>query len=192
MGKNKIVFLCVLFFTVCLGTIGKGSDYNTNKLRIELQKVYTGEANVREATGNNDGPRILEYQKAANIPKGSQYCAAGITWSFKQIGFKTIVSGYSPNWFPNRLVIYRKGQKITQIPDIGDVLGLWINYKNRVGHVGFINENWNNLSAFTNTFEFNTNGKGSDDGGGNHYLRRLKSQIYVISSPLTKEKQFTQ
>lgn len=189
MGKNKIVFLCVLFFTVCLGTIGKGSDYNTNKLRLDIQKVYTGESHVREVTGNNDGTRILEYQKAANIPAGSQYCAAGITWTFKQIGFKTIVSGYSPNWFPKRLVIYRRGEKITQVPDVGDVLGIWIKSKNRVGHVGFINENWNNGSAFIATFEFNTNGKGSDDGGGNHYLRRNKAQIYVISSPLTKEKQ---
>jgi hypothetical protein len=188
MGKNKIVFLCVLFFVICLSPIGKGTNYNTNKLRLEVQKVYTGESNVRELTGNNDGARILEYQKAAHIPAKSPYCAAGITWTFKQVGFKTVVSGYSPSWFPNRLVIYKKGQKITQVPDVGDVLGIWIKSKNRVGHVGFINENWNNGSAIINSFEFNTNGKGSDEGGGNHYLRRLKSQIHVISSPITKEK----
>jgi hypothetical protein len=103
------------------------------------------------------------------------------------VPFKTIVSGYSPSWFPNRLVIYRKGDTITQIPDIGDVLGLYIKAKKRVGHVGFVDENWHNGSAYARSFEFNTNGAGSDDGNGNYYKRRLKSQIHVVSSPITKE-----
>lgn len=187
MGKNKIILLYFLCFTFCLSPIGKGTNYNTNKLRLDVQKVYSGEKDVREATGNNDGARILEYQKAANIPKGSQYCAAGITWTFKQVGLKTVISGYSPNWFPQRLVIYRKGDTIKQIPDVGDVIGIWIKSKGRVGHVGFVDENWNNGSPYARSFEFNTNGAGSDDGNGNYYKRRLKSQIYVISSPITKE-----
>jgi hypothetical protein len=62
---------------------------------------------------------------------------------------------------------------------------LYIPAKGRIGHVGFIDQNWDNGTPFIASFEFNTNGAGSDDGDGNHFKRRLKSQIRKVSSPLS-------
>lgn len=185
MATNRNILFSLFCIILCACPIGKGIGSNTDSLRLEIQKTYRAEAGVREATGNNDGPRILEYQKAAKIPAGSQYCAAGVTWTFKQHKIKTIVSGFSPNWFPDSITIYIKGKYMKQTPNIADVFGLYIKSKGRIGHVGFIDENWNNSTAYIRTFEFNTNGAGSDDGDGNHFKRRLKSQIRKVSSPLS-------
>jgi len=185
MATNRNILFSLFCIILCACPIGKGIGSNTDSLRLEIQKTYRAEAGVREATGRNDGPRILEYQKAAKIPAGSPYCAAGITWTFKQHNIKTVVSGFSPNWFPDTITIYEKGKYMKQTPDIADVLGLYIPAKGRIGHVGFIDQNWDNGTPFIASFEFNTNGAGSDDGDGNHFKRRLKSQIRKVSSPLS-------
>ena len=181
MPKNNRIIISILLIAIFFGR-----SYGCTLKENQVRKTYTAEIGVRE-TGFNKGKRVEEYQKAANLKPNDAWCAAFITWTFKQCGIKTVISGYSPNWFPQRLVICRKGDTIKQIPDIGAVIGIWIKSKKRVGHVGFVDENWNNGSPYARSFEFNTNGAGSDDGNGNYYKRRLKSQIYVISSPITKE-----
>lgn len=208
MAKSKGLLFRVFLVGLCVGVIIAGFGRYTHKIglrlkaantkhkvsfhdsiRLEVQKTYRGEKDVRELTGKNDGKRIEEYLKAANLPPKQPYCAAGVTWVFKQHNIKTVVSGWSPSWFPDSITIYHKNQFTRLEPNVGDVLGIYVQRKKRIGHVGFIDEKWENGTAYINTFEFNTSGKGSDEGEGNYFLRRLKSQIYKVSSPISKLKE---
>ena len=206
MAKSKGLLFRIFLIGVIAGTVIASIGRYSNKIaqyfvkaapvenkipfhdsvRLAVQRTYRCEKDVRELTGKNDGKRIDEYLKAANLKSGLPYCAAGVTWVFKQHGIKTVVSGWSPAWFPDSITIYHKDRFLHQNPDIGDVLGIYVRNKKRVGHVGFIDEYWNNGSPYINTFEFNTSGSGSDEGEGNYHLRRLKSQIYKVSSPISK------
>lgn len=205
MAKNYKLLFIVLCIGICIGYaltyIGHHSnkirrktiDANTyeftsyqDSIRLEVQKTYRGESHVREKTGKNDGKRIEEYLASVNRKKGDPYCAAGVSWVFMQHDIQTVKSAWSPAWFPDSITIYHRDRFLHQNPDIADVLGIYVRQKKRVGHVGFIDEYWNNGSPYINTFEFNTSGSGSDEGEGNYHLRRLKSQIYKVSSPISK------
>ena len=149
------------------------------QLRERVAAIYTAEIGVRELTGRNDGSRVVDYLKAANLRKGDAWCAAFVTWTFKQVGVKTVVSGYSPAWFPKKNVVYTKGKPDNKKPLQADVFGIWFNSKNRIAHVGFIDV-WQD-NSYCITVEGNTNEAGSREGDGVYRKRRLKSQIYKIS-----------
>lgn len=176
MGKNKVLnrhFLCLILVL------------NTTLLYSQLapvQKVvqtYSSEIGVREATGRNDGVRVVEYLRAANRKQGDAWCAAFVTWTFKQSGVKAVVSGWSPSWF-TRNVIYTRGKAGNKLPQQADVFGLYFSKLGRIGHVGFI-DNWPDGESKCITVEGNTNEAGSREGDGVYRKRRLKSQIYKVS-----------
>ena len=70
--------------------------------QLRVSEIYSKEIGVRERTGNNDGQRVEEYLRSCNLKKGNPWCAAFVTWTFKQAKVDAIVSAYSPSWFPNR------------------------------------------------------------------------------------------
>lgn len=157
-----------------------------DSLRLAVQKTYRGEKDVRELTGKNDGPRVEEYLASVGNKKGDPYCAAGVSWVFIQHDIQTVKSAWAAAWFPDSITIFYKDNFHKQDPDIADVMGIYVHAKKRIGHVGFIDQKWNNPTAYIYTFEFNTSGSGSDEGQGNYQLRRLKSQIHKVSSPISK------
>ena len=157
-----------------------GNTFELNQKQLKLQKVYRAEIGVKEATGNNDGPRIREYQSTCNLKEGDPWCAAFITWGFIQAGIPAIKSGYSPNWFTKKYLIYVKGQPNNLTPRTGDVGGIWFDNKKRIAHVVFIDA-WEFGTAFTDTVEGNTNKQGSREGNQVSNRRRLKSQIHSVS-----------
>lgn len=175
MAKNKN-FVRYLLFVIALTC----SAQLHAQLRERIASVYTAEIGVRELTGRNDGVRVVEYLKAANLKKGDAWCAAFVTWTFKQAGVKTVISGYSPNWFPKSNVIYTIGKSGNKKPLPADVFGIWFNSKNRIAHVGFI-DNWPEKNSHCITVEGNTNEAGSREGDGVYRKRRLKTQIYKVS-----------
>lgn len=175
MGKNKICIRLVFVIAFYANSIVVHAQ-----LKQRVVDIYTAEIGVRELTGNNDGARVIEYLKAANLTKGNPWCAAFITWTFKQGNVKAVVSGYSPSWFPKSNTIYTKGQKNNRSPDKADVFGIWFQSKNRIAHVGFVDE-WTEGVSYAITVEGNTNDAGSREGDGVYRKRRLKSQIYKVS-----------
>ena len=185
MGKNKALFYYLWFYITLFSFTIQNAYSNTNSLneRLKLQKVYRAEIGVKESTGNNDGPRVKEYLATCNLPEGNYWCAAYITWSYLEANIKAIRSAYSPNWFNKKYVIYVRGKPVKQLPDIGDVGGIWFNNKGRIAHVVFIDEKWVNLTAFTATVEGNAGPDGnSRNGDGVYGKRRFKSQIYAVST----------
>jgi len=119
------------------------------------------------------------YLASANLKRGQPWCAAFLTWTFRAAGIKAMVSGYSPNWFPAKKVIYTRGSSRNSSPGTADVFGIYFPTKKRIAHVGFIDE-WKSGSIAI-TVEGNTNEAGSREGDGVYKKRRLKSQIYKVS-----------
>jgi len=143
--------------------------------------IYTAEIGVREKTGHNDGTRVEEYLKAANRNKGDAWCAAFVTWVFKQAGVDAAVSGWSPDWFPAKNTIYTSGKTGNGTPQQGDVFGIYFQDKGRIAHVGFVDSWKAGGSSYVITVEGNTNEAGSNEGDGVYRKRRLKSQVYKVS-----------
>jgi hypothetical protein len=151
----------------------------TTNLRLKVVKLAESQLYVREKTGQNDGTEVERYLKSVGLRRGDQWCAAFVGWLHIENSIPNPESGYSPNWFRAN-VVYRQNQK-RMVPfqsRPGQVVGFWIDYKGRVGHVGII-ESENRLHF--NTIEGNTNMAGSDEGDGVFRKIRKKETIYVIS-----------
>ena len=173
MPKNHYIIISFL-----LTFIFFGRSYGCTLKQNEVRKTYTAEIGVRE-TGFNKGQRIEEYLKSANLKPGNAWCAAFITWTFKQCDIKAVVSGYSPNWVQSNIV-YKRDDNINRhySAAAGDVFGLWFVNKNRIAHVGFIDRQDGNYYI---TVEGNTNEAGSREGDGVYRKRRHIKTIYAIS-----------
>lgn len=164
-------FLLCLFLVGC--SFGAASQIST------VTSIYRNEIGVREATGKNDGTRVEEYLASCKLAKGNPWCAAFLTWTFKKAGVKTVISGYSPNWFPAGKTIFTRGSKSNSVPGTADAFGIWFQNKGRIAHVGFIDQ-WP-AGSMVITVEGNTNEAGSREGDGVYRKRRLKTQIYKVS-----------
>lgn len=146
--------------------------------RVTIKAKYLQEVGVREATGKNDGKSVEKYLRTTNLGKGYAWCAAFVNYVLKESGAKHNNSAWSPAWFPSSRVIYTRGQKTKQVPQHGDVFGIWFQNRNRIAHVGFVHE-WG--SDVVITVEGNTNDAGSREGDGVYKKRRLKRQIYQVA-----------
>jgi len=148
-------------------------------IREKLTKIFIAEIGVREATGKNDGERVEYYLASCGLGKGHPWCAALVNSCHKDAGIQGANSCWSPDWFPKNKTIYTLGEKHNHTPMCADVLGIYYPEKNRIAHVGFIQE-WGE-GDYTITVEGNTNGDGSREGDGVYRKRRLKNQIYKVS-----------
>lgn len=173
MAKNKIILLC-FFLTLSIISL---PIQNT---RDRVVKIYQGEIGVREKTGQNDGERVEEYLHTVGHKKGAPWCAAFVSWVFKEAGVIAVKSAWSPAWFPALNIVYTRGANKNKIPDSGDVFGIYFQNLKRIAHVGFIDD-WQQSTSFTITVEGNTNDIGSREGDGVYRKRRLKNQIYKVS-----------
>jgi hypothetical protein len=171
MAKSKVILLCILLTFSNFGLFSQNA--------YSVREIYTREIGIKEETGRNDGARIEEYLAACGRKKGDAWCAAFVTWTFKQAGITAVVSGWSPSWFPTANVVYTRGAKANRAPEPADVFGIYFAELKRIAHVGFIDE-WN-AGSFCITVEGNTNDSGSREGDGVYRKRRLKTQIYKIS-----------
>lgn len=185
MGKSKTGFLALCI--ICWWSSGFGQsvleDYptyeRTTLLRAKVIKLAESQLYVREATGHNDGTQVERYLKSVDLRRGDAWCAAFMSWLHLELNIPNPESGYSPNWFRNNLV-FKQGQKriIPFVSRPGQVIGLWIPAKNRIGHVGMIT---GETKLHYLTIEGNTNSMGSDEGDGVYRKIRKKESIYAIS-----------
>lgn len=133
----------------------------------DLLAIAGAEIGVREATGNNDGKRVEDYLATVGLPKGHPYCAAFISWVFKEAGYDQPRTGWSPALFP--------ASRSVKTPVPGNVFGIYFPSFKRIAHCGFVASvkgNW------IGTIEANTNLSGSRDGEGVHRRMRHARTIY--------------
>lgn len=178
MATNNLRYINILFIAVCLSTAF--AHASADSARSDVAEIYHSQIGIRELTGRNDGREVEMYLRTCGLPKGNPWCAAFVTWVFQQAGVKTVVSAWSPAWFPPDKTIYTRGAKANKTPQMADVFGIWFANKKRVAHVGFIDE-WPPGSSYCITVEGNTNEAGSREGDGVYRKRRLKTQIYQVS-----------
>lgn len=133
-----------------------------------LIPLAQGELWVREATGNNDGSRVETYLACVGLKKGEPYCAAFVSFIFKQAGYAAPRTGWSPALFPN--------DKLVKAAASGNVFSIYFPTLKRIGHCGFIE---NVRGHWLGTIEANTNIAGSREGDG--VYRRLRHQRTVHS-----------
>ena len=184
-----ILWLCISW--IIIAPINSFATTTQNKktpfyLLDTLVKVYRSQIGVRELTGNNDGVEVEMYLASVGLKKGQPYCAAGVSWSFMRAGIKAVKSGWSPAWFTQKYVIYKKGiASLQKEPQQGDVGGYYYANLGRYGHTFFI-DYWSKHGSFCITVEFNGTDKQTREGNG--VVRNIvpKSKISVVARYLPK------
>jgi hypothetical protein len=157
---------------VCLAIFGWSTKPNSSFLEIgawnkeeELTKdlmlresilvIARSQIGVREATGNNDGITVEAFLKVTNLAKGNPWCAAFVSWVFKQAGYARPKTAWSPALFPL--------ERQTLNPKPADVLGIYSIKLKRIAHCGLVESRRNNWII---GLEGNTNLEGSREGDG--------------------------
>lgn len=175
MGTYKKLFV-VLFILNC----AYGSSAQVLPVRAKVKQIYTAQIGVREKTGHNDGVLVEIFLKYCGLPKGQPWCAAFVCWTFNQAGVKNPRSGYCPDLFAAKYVIWRRTNKDPQLfPRPGDIFGIYFPEKGRIAHTGFV-DRWE--TQYVITTEGNTNEAGSREGDGVYRKRRSVKSIYAAAN----------
>lgn len=134
---------------------------------------------LRETHGQNRSPEIDEINAEARLPLGSPYCAAGVGHCFHQAG--AVGPGEFAGSYGSALKIRswfraRGWESFNPQDMLGwrGALGGWTDVTGH-GHIFFIAKRFTNPDGnieAVETIEFNTNPKGSREGGGVYSLRR--------------------
>lgn len=107
----------------------------SSELRSAVIQVARAEIGVKEYSGRNDGERVGKYLRYTGLGEGYEWCAAFVSWCFGQLGLPEPNTPWSPSLFPSS----------RRLPSVayarpGDVFGIWVREKGRVGHVGLVEE----------------------------------------------------
>ncbi len=141
-----------------------GDSVVSNEPIVAIAQSQIG---VKEATGNNDGVEVEAYLAATGLKKGEPWCAAFLSWVFKQAGYEQPVTGWSPALFPLARQV--------KVPAPGIVFGIYFPSLKRIAHCGIIEQVKGN---FIFGIEGNTNLSGSREGNGVHRKLRHVKSIY--------------
>ncbi|WP_257668139.1 CHAP domain-containing protein [Parapedobacter tibetensis] len=125
-----------------------------------LREIYTAEVGVREATGNNDGPRIAEYLRYCGLGEGYEWCAAFVSWCHGQAGYPEPRNAWAAALFPAGHMVWTRASEGTgdaarntrassnAIPRQGDVFSIYSTSKERIAHCGFV-DGWDGKFCLT-------------------------------------------
>jgi len=174
-------------------------------LRNRVKIIYDSQLGVRE-TAPNRGPEVEKYLRYVKLSKGNPWCAAFVCWVLGEAGVENPRSGWSPALFGGGRVIWGKGvsgikyqvlrfpqsvpsayasslttgngQLATVSPTTSDVFGIFFPEKQRIAHVGFVDEM---EGSWLITVEGNTNTLGGREGDGVYRKRRPVRSIYRVA-----------
>jgi len=117
---------------------------------VDVAKSYIGES---ENLGPNRSINIDRWNRFANAPVGSYWCASFVSAMYHQGGYVAPVTAWSPAFFTNP-------KNLVKLADIrrNDAIGFYFPKKGRIAHIGLIERL---QGAYIVTVEGNT----SDDAG---------------------------
>jgi len=133
----------------------------------KLVELAQGELWVREETGNNDGERVEGYLAAVGLKKGQPWCAAFVSFIFKEAGYVAPRTGWSPSLFPVK--------RLVKAAAPGNVFGIYFPALKRIAHCGFVKKM---EGDWVSSIEGNTGRGGGRDGDGVHRRKRHKRTVY--------------
>jgi uncharacterized protein (TIGR02594 family) len=168
---NNTVQGAVIPETECICKCTCETEAPVSDIRSSAVQLAESQIGIAEATGKNDGADVLKYQKSTGNTTGDQWCASFVAWVLKNSGVIQTGNAYSPTWFTATTTIYKPSTNLNHTPRAGDVFGVWVQSKGRVGHVGLIAE-WGDKEVLC--IEGNYSDKVVKQ-------RRLTRQIYVAS-----------
>jgi hypothetical protein len=175
MGKNSILYGCILFAALCLYSLSCNtvveppcrSQPKQQDFRKTLAAVYTAELGVRERTNNNDGIRVEQYLHYVGLSAGYEWCAAFVSWCYGEAGKPAPRNAWGPALFPAAKTTWTRAEGVKTTPLPGDVFGIWHSGKQRISHVGFVHQ-W--APPYLITVE----------GNSNHAVERRRRPTTVI------------
>jgi cell wall-associated NlpC family hydrolase len=135
-----------------------------------LIPIALAELWVREETGKNDGTRVEEYLAVAGLKKGDPYCAAFVSWIFKEAGYDLPRTGWSPALFST--------SRLVKAAEPGNVFGIYFPAMKRIAHCGLV---VGSRGDWITTVEGNTDASGGREGGGVYQRLRHKKSIRLFS-----------
>jgi hypothetical protein len=135
-----------------------------------LIPIAMAELWVREKTGKNDGKRVEEYLASVKLKKGNPYCAAFVSWVYKEAGYDLPRTGWSPALFP--------AARLAKAAAPGNVFGIYFPALKRIAHCGLV---VSSRSDWVSTVEGNTDASGGREGGGVYQRLRHKKSIRLYS-----------
>lgn len=145
----------------------------TGDIRSHLLAVARAEIGVQERSGRNDGERVGEYLAYCGLSEGYEWCAAFVSWCYGQLGLSEPRTPWSPALFPADRLVWRIGSTSVRTPRPGDVFGIWIREKGRIGHAGLV-ESWDAADGWCITMEGNS-------GDAVRRLRRPTRTLYRVA-----------
>lgn len=139
--------------------------------RERIVAIAAKEIGVREATDNNDGPRVEEYLAYTDLGKGYAWCAAFVSWCYGKAGRDAPRNAWSPALFPN-VRCYTKEQIQREAVRPADLFGIYSQRLGRINHVGIV---WKLEGRYILTVEGNV---------ANRVLskRRALATVYAFSN----------
>lgn len=176
-GKRLIMAAGALAAGALLALPAPARGADDSPAVARLARVYSAEIGVREASGRNDGARVEEYLRSVGMGAGHPWCAAFVSWAFREAGIRAACTAWAPAWFPAARTV-RTGGGAAYVARRGDVFGIYSQSLGRIAHVGFID---GEAGGFCITVEGNTNEAGSRDGDGVLRKRRAKRTIFRVS-----------
>lgn len=178
MAAFKTVFwgiTCFIFSSHLFAQPGNGSI----EKRRELIKLAWSQVGIKEETGKNDGLQIETFLAWVGLKKGYSWCAAVVSYDLSKSGIANPRSALAADYFKSyHKIVYTKQSGIAiQAIHAGDTFGLWLD--GGIHHVGFVLI-WG--GTWVETLEGNTNEHGSNNGDGFYHKKRLRNQIYIVST----------
>ena len=105
----SVGFALILFNAGISRAHGSGTPpLGSNSIRNKVQQIYTSQIGVREK-GLNTGPEVEQYLRYVRLSKGNPWCAAFVCWVLGEAGVSNPRSGWSPDLFGERRVIWERG-----------------------------------------------------------------------------------
>ncbi len=134
-------------------------------LEIAISKI-----GVREIGGDNRGPDVEMFQRAAKINRGDPWCMAFLNWcaeeAARQLGITSPLEAVALQGFVQGHVDHfkPKGKVLDKSADArpGDLVVIWYPTLKRFGHVGILEKAEPGVRVYT--VEGNTNAAGSREG----------------------------
>lgn len=135
-------------------------------LRQKTLEVASGMIGVRERGGNNRGPEVEMFQRAAGIGRGDAWCAAFCNWCAER-GARALnvispmesvpLQGYVPSYASK----FPRVEPAEVLP--GDLFVIWFPNRGRFAHIGFVKSIDVGAGRYQ-TIEGNSNDEGSREG----------------------------
>lgn len=157
----------ILLGIICLAVVNSRTLPERSTVTLRPLHFAAAELGVRESGAPNDGPRVRAYLLAADIRVPSAWCAAFVSWCFRQAGHPLPRTGWSPALFPE--------SRIRLLPASGLVFGIYFPKLGRIGHCGFVERVQGDWII---TIEGNTNQAGSREGDGVYRKWRHRRSVH--------------